>query len=346
MSECARKYAAAIAKPFSSEAEGCCLPYPPDRNSLKATGFCRFTLTADASGNAWVLFSPSSTNDNVSAWYNATTGTIPMTITAANTAPTNYNKALMSNLPFTGTNVTLNVDARLVAVGFRITYLGKVTDMAGIYFSYVEPSHANVNTSEYSVDDGDVLGALETKLTRITSAPFEQGFTCVNDLEHSYAGQTDFRSGTTSNATGNIRAVYPWDTTSLDINNTGPNTAGWLANGAAPIVFGVRGATAGSTFQVQLISHLEYVGKGASYGLTPSHNDHNAANAIQAAAERATAAFQDSPTVPWSNVLYKSLRDTAAHAGGRIIRDQVVSIGAKVARSYGPRTGTLALIGG
>lgn len=300
LSECAMKYKAAVARPFSVDAIGACLPFPPDRDSLKATGLTRFPLIADASGNAFCLFAPTIVNDKICAWINSTTGTIPVTVAVVDTPPANYAAYGMTGLPFSASAISgATIQGRIVSVGFRITYNGPVTAMSGLYFSYCDPQHGNLNLAAYNY--AGLFSTLETKIKRVTADAFEQGFTIVNPAEQAYVGNKEY-IGSAGTIGSDLVALYPWSG-GQDINYKGPNTAGYLANGGAPIVFGVNGASAGSAYYVELVTHVEYTGKGASYGLTPSHNDHNAANVITAAADRSVGEFNSDPNKTWSNVL-------------------------------------------
>lgn len=313
MSECGAKYAMAVAEPFSVGAMGACLPFSPEFDSQKVTAITRFNLVASSTGNAWVLFSPCVVNDAYAYWTSGSAGlgTFPMTLVSTNTPPANYAGGQFSTIPYVGNdlmgNSTKQVDARIVSVGFRITYTGNVSSMGGMYYSFCDPAHANVNSSYFS-PTGEVFTALETKITRVTDTPFEQGFTCVTPEERGYVGNLTWRRSAT--AGGDITAWYPW-CANCDINGIAHGT---VNNGAAPIVFGVSGAVSGATFYVELIEHLEYVGKGASVGLTPSHNDDIAAEKISAAAGRATGEFQAHPEKTWSQTFMTVLNDTMSYA--------------------------------
>lgn len=333
MSECAVKFAAAVARPFSSAAVGACLPYAPDRASMKVTAIARFPVVANSTGNAFVLFSPTVSSDSVGFWYNNTTGVVPITVVTSNTAPSGYGIGYFSTLPMsyamlTNTGNASGVEARIVSVGFRITYSGSVSSMAGMYFSYCEPSHGNLNRNLY--DASSVLGIVETKTCRVSDKAFEQGFTAVKPAERDYTGSDSAAIGTVSA----FRSAYPWSLT--DINNKAPNASGALDNGSAPIVFGVTGAAAGSPFYVELVEHIEYVGKGVQYGLTPSHNDVNGAEKVCAAADRAAGEFNAQPTTSWADAMQHAMSHPATHYAARM------ALGA-AGRYMGVRTGALRL---
>lgn len=340
MSECARKYYVSIQRPFAPEALGCCLPYPPDRDSLKVTSIARFNLTLSAAGKGVVYFSPSLANDATCLWYtNAADPTPIFTVGAVDTAPAGM-VSLMHNGPFSRSQLTQTgfLEGRIVSCGFRVQYLSSVSAMSGTYASYVDPAHACVNAAQLS-PLGNLYTALETRIVRITDRAFEQGFTVVRESEHSYASSSDTRGAGAS--TGNLNVIYPWSN-GIDVNGTPMLATGWLYNGAPIAMLSVSGASSGSQFYVEYIQHMEFVGKGASYGLTPSHNDHNAANVISAAADRAPAEALSNPGSPWSDIMSRAMSKVASHAASSMGRTVATGVLA-AARGVGPRRGQLAI---
>lgn len=172
MSECASKYLASVARPFSALARGACLPHPPDRASLKVDGFAKFFVTTDTLGSGFVLVSPCLANDRAYAWCNATTGTMPITVVTTDVAPANYSLVRMTTLPFNVNAFTSGaVEGRIVSVGIRVTYLGSVSNMAGVIYHYSDPAHANVNLTEYS--PANLITFNETKVVRVSARAFE-----------------------------------------------------------------------------------------------------------------------------------------------------------------------------
>jgi len=340
MSECARKYLSAITRPFSSEAEGACLPYPPDRNSQKVTALTRFNLTAEGSGDAWVMIAPCLASDYIAIWTNAGSVTIPFTVAALNTAPANYTGYTFATLPYSGSDLATPglVDGRVVSVGIRMTYTGSVSAMAGTYFAYSEPGHGNVNCTGLSFSSG-LFTATETSVRRVTDQKFEIGWTVVNDNEHSYVGGSSFLKNT---STGNNLALYPWSN-EIDVNGKGVNTAGYLLNGAPSLIAGVAGGTSAGKYYVEVIQHVEYVGKKASVGLTPSHNDHNAANVITAAADRAAGEFSARPEESWSKCVSRVLRNVVSEHASQGTKMAFGFATRVAAARVGRRRGQLAL---
>lgn len=341
MSECARKYRAAVQTPFSPQALGACLPYPPDRDSLKVTTLNRFALTVHSGGTAAVYVAPCLSSDSFSLW--ATDGTAafaPFVAAATNTAPAGW-FGVNCNSPFQGGTLISPgaLEGRVVSVGLRVTYTGSVSSMAGTYSCYVDPAHACVNSATFSA--AGISAALETRYCRITDRPFEQGFTIVNPAEQNYAGSQN--ASKYDNKTNWFPCYYPWSQ-GMDINCLMANQVGAIANGGAPIIFLIQAATAGSTFYVEYVQHLEFVGKAASYGLTVSHNDHNAANMITAGADRAAAMAVGTPGAAWSNIFSAAFR-AANSVAGRSLANAGLRYAMEAGRAgYGRRRGQLAQV--
>lgn len=341
MTECARKYRAAVQTPFSPQALGACLPYPPDRDSLKATTLNRFALTAHTGGTAGFYISPCLANDNFTIW--ATDGSAafaPFVASSSNTAPAGW-VGINNNSPFSGSALGSPgaLEGRIVSVGFRVTYTGNVSSMAGTFSCYVDPSHACVNNSNFTASA--ISAALETRYCRISDRPFEQGFTVVNASEQQYTGAQYVSRY--DNKTNWLTALYPWSC-GTDINCLSANQVGALQNGGAPIVVIIQAAAAGATFYVEYIQHIEYVGKSASYGLTVSHNDHNAANMITAGADRAAAMAVGSPNASWSNIFSAAFRAANSNMG-RSLANAGLRYAMEAGRNgYGRRRGQLALL--
>lgn len=336
MSECASKYMASVARPFSAHARGACLPHPPDRASLKVDGFSKFFVTTDSLGSGFVLVSPCLANDRAYAWCNATSGTIPFAVNTTDTAPVNYSLVKMSTLPFNAQTISSgNVEGRIVAIGIRVTYLGSVSNMAGVIYHYSDPAHANVNLAEFSA--ANLIALNETKVVRVTAKAFEVGHTLVRPEEANYSGIREWREGTSSVAgatlSAGIAAFYPWSQ-NVDINNqnTTATSVAPVQNGAPSIVMAFAGTTPGSQFMVELIQHCEYVGRSAQFGLTPSHNDTPAASVIQAAADSAPLDFNATPGRTWAATLSNAVKD--------IVRETQTPMGRAVTRglAQGART--------
>jgi len=342
MSHCAMKYLACLREPFSEKAAGACLPYPPDRDSLKVTVYARFNIQVGTSGDNRILVAPCLSSNSVAIWYSQSdSGTVPFTTTVVNTPPTNWSALSFSNLPFTSTQINQGLVAgRIVSVGIRMTYTGKVTDMGGAYYSWVSPGHESVNIIGNDIRSGTttLLGNQEVRFKRVTDKPMEEAFTVTSDAEHMYYGYNDLRMY--GNTYGSSISEYPWSK-GVDVNGNNANSASYTWNGAPCIIFGVTGGS--GAYYVEVVQHVEYVGRAAMYGLTPSHNDHNAANLIQKAAESAVTDVNNKPDSSWASIVANAMR-TAISSTQTPLGQQVVGAAARVAMNgIGRRMGQLAI---
>lgn len=308
-----------IARPFSSAALGACLPYSPDRNSLKVTTLDRFSLTATADGTCYIAIAPCLANDAYYIYYNGASSTMTWPYIYADVEPVPPQGFYQThNGPFTTSQLRYGalsaVSGRVVSVGIRITYTGTVSNMSGTYFANVPPDHQCVNQAGYN--PSNVLAFLETKVSRVTGAPFEMGFAPSTPEEHKYFGINEQHTFGANNTT---QAIYPWSS-GKDANNKTSGTSGYIQTGAPCILAGVLGATNGAPFYVEVIQHLEFCGKGAAYGLTPSHNDEQGAGMVQAASERATAEYNASGDTSWATTMAKSFNKVMSEHGSRMAR--------------------------
>jgi len=293
---------------------------------------------ADANGEGRLLIAPCLANDYTAIWYTTSAAALPVTPIATNTAPANWRALAFDTLPYPNSSLSTNVDGRIVSVGVRMRYTGTVTSMAGMYFSYVSPDHSTVNESRYDISA--LLAFYETKIQNVSREEFQQAYCNAMPHERAYKGRREYLDTYGSVATHNPTWLYPWSEL-VDINQKGPTDAGVILNGTPPILVGVTGAQAGTTFLVEVIEHVEYVGFGASVGLTPSANDAPAAEKIDAAVQNAPTAHNAGGT--WSSAVSRALADGAKHAGTKMVNYALVN----ALKAYsGRRVGSLATIGG
>lgn len=341
MSECGSKYFAAVSMPFSNAALGACLPFAPDKNSLKANSYMRLPIITNSSGDFVVFLSPCIANDLVSVWH--TTGTftgIPMVVATLNTPPANWVSHNNTTLPFTSSTLNAGgVEGRIVSMGIRVTYTGTVSAMSGYYQIYSSPDHGNVNNSNLYTY---LNTSSEVKVRRVMDKPVEQGFTIINADERSYVSLKD-RATTLANQ---CVTFYPWSG-NIDINGRQGQDAGYISNGSTPIVIrGIGLPPSTNCVLVEIIGHYEYVGPSATFGLSPSHNDQEAGEKILAAADRAPPEYNARPDSTWAATVRKTFNDVMREASGHATRG-AMSAGMNLGRLYvqrlGRRSGQLRL---
>lgn len=319
MPECTAKFLDAIARPFSTNALGACLPFAPDRDSLKVTTITRFNAYPGLDGAFVVALCPSLANDLPSAYQTGTSasGLVNWPNTVTWPLVTGNGSYYSANTPFTAAQIAAGgVSGRIVSVGIRISYIGQVATMSGMNFAYVSPEHINTNVSAYNIDG--MLSTVDTKVCRVSNRPFEMGMTVCAPNEHKYTGANETSNWDTAKPSTLI--YYPWSS-GIDFNNKRLGQALYMPLWGSPIAtFGVAGAATGTTFYVEIIQHMEFVGKMASFGLTPSHNDEAGAAKVTAAAERASAEFNAAADAHWTSTVYKTFKETVAEHSGTILK--------------------------
>jgi hypothetical protein len=275
LSKCAAKYALAISDPFHPSARNACLPIYPGTPSQKLTGFTRFTAAIGTAGFGFATFHPSLANDSATACFTTTayTGTTVFLATGTNLFSTGINTALMTNLPYSGAQLTGNqtansnlVAGRLVSYGFRVSYTGTTMNESGAYYCYCSNNHENVAGLAATIP---AIGALtDGDVRNINRVP------CSGSLTASTPGETDYNFGNDFIEI-NANLIYPYcgGSTNLTPGTTNATVVSGATNiGAPPAVVMFTGVP-GSTFLIEVIAHVEYTGTLTAATATPSECD-------------------------------------------------------------------------
>jgi hypothetical protein len=145
ISECALMYASALCDPEGTS-EGACVPYGFPTPSMKQKVFSRGTLQLGTTGQGYITFLPTVTNDN-SAIVTSTSTSVGTAATALN-AFTNQQLVILPKLMFGAADVVTSkrVAARFVAGGIKIRYSGTEANRNGTMTALEEPNHLDVAT--------------------------------------------------------------------------------------------------------------------------------------------------------------------------------------------------------
>lgn len=266
ISECALKYAHAIADPWSPEALGACVPCPPVRNSQKVRAFSRYTAIVGSSGVGFAFLTPtiSKTNASVITSTGAFTGALFSTVTIA---AGGYIPAVIGSIPYTATQVTnsagtapSDATCRIVAAGLAWQYTGTVSNMSGVCYSLCHPDHGNLNGEDFSTYS-------ETTVQRVDSG---RHWVTIHGMN---SDETRFGIGT-GNGIGHF---YPMSSSELFF------PSGDADLGGSPVGVWFTG-TPNSTFLIEAVVHLEYAGQLVQSIATPSHADAVGFDVVQQAA--------------------------------------------------------------
>jgi hypothetical protein len=327
-SECVQKYIKAIIDPWSSEALGACVPKYPSRPSDKRTVCATVQAVVGTQGYGFIALSPTTANNLTAAVYSTINYTGNLTaiswvnqadITAARTATVQF-----PNLPFTAaqlqeTVVGTTVASRIVSISASAQYTGTVSNMGGMYYSLVEPSHNNLNVLTFS----DMNTFPEIKRQRVTDQKAWITLYGVDEDELSYSNQ--IVASTTG--LGTYGGLYPFSN-SMEIDVTMGTT------GATPGVIVFTGVP-GNTFNIDIIMHCEFVGRLASSSATPNATDITGLSKAQDIFGQMSSAMAEQPTFDLKKAYNNVLR--------------AISVGHKISAAYnnyrnpGRRQGGLAL---
>lgn len=299
LSHCALKYATAIADPWSIEAEGACIPRHPTRNSMKVRGFGRFKITVGTGGVGFAYLIPNVSNDTASIVYSTSTYAGTNANVSVNSNTTGVSTGSLSGLPFGYTSFQPSdkytpaaAAGRIVSCAMSWQYTGTVSDMGGVCYAFVSPDHSNTNNI-----GTDKIGAYaETQVTRVDNKRHWIGLSSLDDVELNYPEPADNQT-----VSPIMEVVCPYSN-----GDTFSSYAGDSNLGGSPACIWIQGK-AGITFQVEVVTHIEYVGSVAQYALTPTHSDAVGFEIVSNAAARLPSLAQAKPEASRPSLMKEAL---------------------------------------
>lgn len=348
---CAVKYLAAIALPWSAEAQASCIPDGNSRESHKLTGFSRFSpATSATSGVGWVVCMPCLANNLPCVFYttaqytgrainplayNSLTGVLTVTPgwQAVYCANIPYDAASMLPSILPGTSSTPTISGRIVSVGLSLEPTMRVMDMGGLVVCYTAADHVNM----YGKSLEDIQGYAATDIKRVDNDKCFLVDFGHSAAEVSYSNPSPYVANLSTGTSDPIEnptytsVFYPYSmgmpaistVASQNIPGTPTNLlAAALGLGAITQVIGF---TAGSpttsvSFQAEYILHAEYVGSAAQASVTPTHRDPVGFGHVQEAASRAPQ-IKQSKRVSWSESVFSGLREVAREYGPTMLKE-------------------------
>lgn len=258
---CAKKFAIAMARPFSNEAYGACIPIAPSRPSQKVHAIQRFVMNTGVANVGFVLLSPCLANDAVNIYTTGTnfggTDMSPVVTGALTTSTGGVTPLVCSTLPYTKADLlgsgdnNAAVSGRIVSVGIRITYAGTELNKGGWGYAYVDPDHSNLWGESIAT-----LGSREgANVIHVSSKPIELSCGPIDAQEYAYDASQYLGPGSSS-AAYTLAGCYPMS--GLDYISPAAQ-AGPYPIGSAPIAI-IINSTANNPFYVEVITHAEYIG--------------------------------------------------------------------------------------
>jgi len=272
MTECARKYFVAIARPFDPDSRGACIPIFPSRPSQKITARKRGTFSAGTTGFGYIAVAPTIMRDFASIFtttqffeqstINATTASVlGQLLGAFETLP--YNR--VDCLPVSDT-MPASVAGRIISYGIRVRYIGTELNLGGSMCLYVDPGHGNLNSFDYA-SLSSRSEAINLSVSRQWSETVIFSFDTI---------ETEYPQSLVAVPNSSIRVLFPLSSgEALTVSSLDDLT------GAVPLVVAVSGATVGATFEYELIAHVEYIGSPTQSAQTVSHVDLDGMSKVQ-----------------------------------------------------------------
>jgi hypothetical protein len=323
LSKCAARLALSIADPFNPAARESCLPTSPAIDSAAISIITRTDLTVGLLGVGWIQVSPCLASDGVVAYVTGSTFNSSNfeILTANSTLVTGVISVSPSQAPYTTSNLSSNysdqtpsVSGRIVSVGVRITYSGTTLNQSGMVYCYADPTHNASDAYGASVGTVALMSAFETcDVSAVSRDPCTLVTTVTNPNEYAY---TSYVGGTTSEA---LTSVYPYSCTTSAFYGGFTNTVASLAVGVPIMCIAISGATAGITFHVDLIQHVEYTGYMAAALVKPREADMEGTASVLAAAFKLPLYVMSNPGVSRWNLMMQALK-----AGAKLLKPIVL----------------------
>jgi len=181
---------------------------------------------------------------------------------------------------------------RIVSYGLSCEYTGKVVDMGGTYYMYSTADHSNLNI----VKPADYLGASsETLVSRLDKK--KQWLVCssLDEGEMSYVDRVEQITSPTS-----ILSEY-----SYPYSNRQPLWNGSTFGGSPLLI--IADAPAATTFEVEAVAHVEYIGRSAQAHLTPTHSDARGFEIVASASAMIPQLRTAAPNVALPSLMNKAI---------------------------------------
>lgn len=289
LSECAAKYAIAVAAPWDPRAIGVCVPKWPAIPSQKLRLFTRFTVTTNSNGFAFVYYTPTIASNGNAGWYSSaafggTQGFFTTTATGV-TSTAGVFPIAMDNAPYTVANLTgvrggtqNTVRGRVVSSAISVQYTGTVFNEGGLYYLRTDPAHQNmynISLTQFGTYGDAKILPITRRKEWLVDGP-------ANENETEYA-TNPYAQGSSSADT--LSQVSPW--CNAEVLSPADTTGGFANPGATNVIYIT--SSPNNSFQVEIVTHVEYVGQIATTMLTPSHADTLGFQAVAVAQKQATA---------------------------------------------------------
>lgn len=310
LSECAAKYAIAIADPWNPAAEGACVPTHPSRPSQKHTAYRKGTVVIGANGFGFVTAAPCLANDQPAIWHsNSDTFIGSVASVSVDSPATGVGQASLSMLPYAGSDLIdvsvgrfqIPVAGRVVSASLTLEYTGTELDRAGSVVCFVDPAHSSVAGLNY----GDIESRRESSYE--TSGQSRSKCTVsvsgLNTPELQYP-EIDFLE--MNNLQAQLSMMWPYSEPLSTSGTSDPFI------GAPMMIIWVTGVK-GSTWHYEYIQHSEFIGTKTEAMSTHNVTDARGFELVSSAANLIPQLKKANPRVNLRKIMRKALM-TAAKA--------------------------------
>jgi hypothetical protein len=328
LSPCAIRYALAVSDPFHPQAKKACVPVYPSPPSLKTSAVTRFNMSIGTAGVGFATFAPVLSSDSVTSFYTTTafTGTAILPLSATDTLTTGVVTAALP-LPFNTagllpTTGSFSVSGRVVSYGVRATYIGTTLNESGTLYCYTAPAHDNI--IPYGSSTASLGAVLDTVVTAVNRESCELSIFATGNTETAYATEPPADS-----SAANTSYVYPFCQGRTSMNSTFTITGTGSVKVGSPCSCIMATGVAGSSFLIELITHVEYTGPSAIMLATTTDADVRGFEIVQAAANQmALRKIENPKKTPWQHIL-DGIKETA-HALKPVAIDALIRYGTAI----------------
>lgn len=277
LSNAASKYLHCNLKPFDQNSKATGVPRPGSLPSYKVTGYLRGTAYVGGKGFGFVTISPTLANNTSCVQYTTSVydsdvisyiGTDAPGVDTYNGNANSPASAIMSNLPFTVTNLTqvttsglVGVEGRISSVSLSATYVGTVLTKSGQFYTYSDPDCIPVVCPAH--DLATPPSGEPTVATLSSKEACEIRPVGNRPVRLLVVPQSPNLSDYPNNSSNLLRKVYPYSQGNYQIANRG-----------LPMAVIAFTGSPGSPIFWEAVIHCEYVGPSVPQSsLTPSYSD-------------------------------------------------------------------------
>lgn len=277
LSNAASKYLHCNLKPFDINSKATGVPRPGSLPSYKVTGYLRGTAYVGGKGFGFVTISPTLANNTSCVQYTNSSYDSEVISYIGTDAPGvdtyigNANSpasAIMSNLPFTVSNLTqtttsglVGVEGRISSVSLSATYVGTVLTKSGQFYTYSDPDCIPVVCQAH--DLATPPSGEPTVATLSSKEACEIRPVGNRPVRLLVVPQSPNLSDYPNNSSNLLRKVYPYSQGNSQIANRG-----------LPMAVIAFTGSPGSPIFWEAVIHCEYVGPSVPQSsLTPSYSD-------------------------------------------------------------------------